>query len=263
VGYGVVLVALLAGTPPSWPIGGAMSAHALPAAQSGKEAVIIEVARGDSAQAVARALGVAPTHVYTRVFQGFAAEPPAALVRAAERHPGVLGIWPDLPVEAFQTQKLPTGVDRVDADDNEWADISGGGDGIDADIAVLDTGIGTGKIATAHPDLNVAGGKDCSGEDTGTWTDGNGHGTHVAGTIAAIDNGFGVVGVAPGARLWAVKVLDNSGGGRWSNVICGLDWVVENDEVTIDVVNMSLGGSATNADKKSCGGATSPLHDAI
>src|SRR5215213_8488505 len=67
MGHGVVLIMLLAGMLPSWPIGAAMSAHALPAAQSGKEAVIVEVARGDNPQAVARALGVVPTHVYTEV----------------------------------------------------------------------------------------------------------------------------------------------------------------------------------------------------
>ena len=42
---------------------------------------------------------------------------------------------------------------------------------------------------------------------------------------AAKDDGFGVVGVAPGARLWAVKVLDSTGNGTWSSVICGIDWV--------------------------------------
>jgi subtilisin family serine protease len=253
----VVLVGLLAGTLPSWPIGGAMSAHALPNAQSGKEAVIIEVARGGNALGVARALGVVPTHVYTRVFQGFAVELPAGLVRAAERQPGVAGIWPDLPVEAFQTQKLPTGVDRVDADLNEWADI-GSGDGIEADVAVLDTG-----IDTDHPDLNVVGGKDCSGERNSNWDDGNGHGTHVAGTIAAKDDTTGVVGVAPGARLWAVKVLDNGGRGSWSDVICGLEWVANDPAANdIKVINMSLGGPATKKDQRSCGVST-PWHKAI
>src|SRR5215208_838019 len=107
----LVLILLLAGMLPRWPIGGAMSAHALPAAQSGKDAVIVEVVRGDNPRAVAQALGVVPTHVYTEVFQGFAAELPAAAVRAAERQRGVVRIWPDLPVRAL-AQALPTGVDR-------------------------------------------------------------------------------------------------------------------------------------------------------
>src|SRR5215212_10242803 len=150
IGHGVVLILLLAGMLPAWLIGGAMSAQALPIAQAGKEAVIVEVARGDNPQAVARALGVVPTHVYSEVFEGFAAELPAAAVRAAERQPGVAGIWPDLPVEAFD-QKLPTGVDRVDADLNSWAAINKDGGSINADVAVLDTGI------AAHPDLVIAG----------------------------------------------------------------------------------------------------------
>ena len=68
---------------------------------------------------------------------------------------------------------------------------------VDADVAIVDTGI------APHPDLNVAGGYNCSTSNRAAWADDNGHGTHVAGTVAALDNDFGVVGVAPGARLWA------------------------------------------------------------
>lgn len=243
---------LLAGMLPSWPIGGAMSAHALPNAQSAKEAVIIEVAPGANSDAVARALGVVPKHVFTEVFQGFAVELPAAAVRAAERQQGVIKIWPDLPVHAFD-QSLPTGVNRVDADQNTLAAINKDGGAVNANVAVLDTGI------AKHPELAIAGGKACVGQ---SYTDDNGHGTHVAGTIAAKDNNEGVVGVAPGARLWAVKVLDKSGGGSWSDVMCGLDWVYAHRR-TIDVVNMSLGGNAIAADQKRCGPKTTPLHRAI
>jgi subtilisin len=185
-------------------------------------------------------------------------ELPAAAVRALERQPGVTGIWPDLPVHAEEDQTLPTGVDRIDADLSSLAAINKDGGDIDADVAVLDTG-----IDKTHPDLNVADGADCSGSRTqNDWTDGDGHGTHVAGTIAAKDDTFGVVGVAPGSRLWAVKVLDNNGEGRFSDLICGLDWVYRH-RTTIDVVNMSLGGYATEEDQKSCTKATSPLHKAI
>lgn len=75
------------------------------------------------------------------------------------------------------------------------------------------------------------------------YDDGNGHGTHVAGIIGARDNGTGVVGVAPNASLYAVRVLGNSGGGSIENLICGLDWVEANADV-IDVANMSLGARA-------------------
>ena len=64
-----------------------------------------------------------------------------------------------------------------------------------------------------HPDLNVAGGYNCSTERSGRRGATNDHGTHVAGTVGALDNGIGVVGVAPGARLWAVKILNDDGYG--------------------------------------------------
>jgi subtilisin family serine protease len=67
----------------------------------------------------------------------------------------------------------------------------------------------------------------------------------VAGTIGAIDNGIGVVGVAPGARLWAVKVLNSNGSGYSSWIVAGIDWVAANAD-TIEVANMSLGGSGFN-----------------
>ena len=79
---------------------------------------------------------------------------------------------------------------------------------------------------------------------TTPYLDLNGHGTHVAGTAAAKDNSIGVVGVAPGARLWAVRVLDAGGGGSWSSIICGIDWVTARAD-TIEVANMSLGGSGS------------------
>jgi subtilisin len=147
-------------------------------------------------------------------------------------------------------QALPTGIDRIDADGNSIAQIDGRDERIDVDVAVLDTGI------AAHPDLNVVGGVSCLGQSS---ADDNGHGTHAAGTIGALDNGIGVVGVAPGARLWAIKVLDARGEGYWSSVICGLDWVYAKRS-TIDVVNLSLGGEGRET---TCSDPADPLHGAI
>lgn len=65
---------------------------------------------------------------------------------------------------------------------------------------------------------------------------------HVAGTVGALDNDVGVVGMAPGARLWAVRVLDRNGSGSTSGVIAGIDWVTARANV-IEVANMSLGGA--------------------
>lgn len=76
--------------------------------------------------------------------------------------------------------------------------------------------------------------------------DGNGHGTHVAGTIAAIDNDCDVVGVADGATVVAVRVLDNSGSGTYSGVIAGVDYVAASAGGG-DVANMSLGGPYNQA----------------
>ena len=109
-------------------------------------------------------------------------------------------------------------------------------------MAVLDTG-----LDLDHPDLNGAPGTNCITAGASPEDD-NGHGTHVAGTIAAKNTGAGVVGVAPGTRVYAVKVLDSRGSGYTSDSICGMDWAAAtrtdgdpgND---ISVVNMSLGGS--------------------
>ena len=97
---------------------------------------------------------------------------------------------------------------------------------------VLDTGV------AVHPDLNVFTNVSFV---AGQTTDGNGHGTHVAGIAAALDNGIGVVGVAPGARLWAIKVMDDSGSGITSTVIQGIDYVTQNAS-QIEVANLSLVG---------------------
>lgn len=113
------------------------------------------------------------------------------------------------------------------------------------DVAIIDTGI------DPHPDLNVVQRTDCAWDvigglfglpttcHDGEGVDGNGHGTHVARTVGALDDGAGVVGVAPGARLHAVKVLDDAGSGYISWVVAGIDWDTARAGV-IEVANMSL-----------------------
>jgi subtilisin family serine protease len=173
------------------------------------------------------------SQVYTSALNGFAAEIPADELVTLANDPRVVSIEPDRPIYP-QAQTLPKGADRIDADRNELAKIDGidgPGERVDADIAILDMGVGP------HSDLNVVGGYDCTGY--GFLTDNGGHGTHVAGIAGAIDNGKGIVGVAPGVRLWSVRVLD-AFAGSWSWVICGLDWVTAHAD-TIEVANMSLG----------------------
>ena len=105
-------------------------------------------------------------------------------------------------------------------------------------VAVLDTG-----IDPVHPDLvaNLRMGMSFVSSETST-DDFNGHGTHVAGTIAAAHDQIGVVGVAPAAALYPVKVLDRNGRGQWSNLIAGIDWCINSQDIR--VLNMSLGGPA-------------------
>ena len=128
---------------------------------------------------------------------------------------------------------MPTGVDRSEADQSATAAIDGNDERVDVDIAIIDTG-----IDTKHKQLNVFSHSRCTG--TGPNRDQNGHGTHVAGTAAAIDDDDGVVGMAPGARLWGVKVLDVTGSGSLGCVITGIDFVTSYAS-QIEVANMSLG----------------------
>ncbi len=185
--------------------------------------------------------GVAPDHVYEHALNGFAAVLPPGLLRKLQNDQDVAWIELDQVYEASgkpapnsppqPAQTAPYGVVRVDADLNP-AFLSSP---VDVDVAVIDTG-----IELSHPDLNIF--KNVSFvRRVNTGNDDNGHGTHVAGTAAALNNEIGVVGVAPGARLWAVKVLDRNGSGYLSDVIKGVDYVTANFAL-IEVVNMSLGG---------------------
>ncbi len=139
------------------------------------------------------------------------------------------------------SQTVPYGVTMIHAPEL-WPLTKGGGP---INVAILDTG-----IDTKHADLagNLAGGYNTFTK-TNDPTDDNGHGTHVAGIIAALDNGIGVVGVAPQARIWSVKVLDNTGFGADENVIAGVDWVIsKKHELGGDwIMSLSLGASQSSA----------------
>ncbi|EBA10915.1 S8 family peptidase [Roseobacter sp. CCS2] len=102
-------------------------------------------------------------------------------------------------------------------------------------VAIVDTG-----IAPRHPDLRVYGGASFV-PGVRSWADDQGHGTHVAGTVAGLANNRGVVGVAPHARLYAVKVLNSRGSGRLSWIINGLIWCYRTN---MHVANLSLGSRA-------------------
>jgi subtilisin len=178
--------------------------------------------------------GVTVMHVYENALKGFAVLAGEQAIDRIGEFPEVEYVEQDQRVELF-AQGLPTGVDRIDADESFAA--AGDGEGsIDADIAIIDTG-----IDAIHPDLEVHRSVGfVFGLEVELGADDNGHGTHVAGIAAAKDDSAGVVGVAPGARLWSVKVMSAFGTGFVSDVIAGIDYVTENAG-EIDVANMSLG----------------------
>jgi subtilisin family serine protease len=161
-------------------------------------------------------------------------------IKSLRTHPAVQGVFNDKIVTAAQQsqkQVIPTGIDRVDADKSGGAK-SGDGVGlpVNADIAILDTGVST------HDDLNVVRCFDLSippYDSALPCYDDNGHGTHVAGIAAAIDNNIGVVGTAPGARIWSVQVLDKNAVGKDSNMMRGLTFVTKHFK-DIEVVNISV-----------------------
>jgi subtilisin len=199
--------------------------------------------------------GVSVVHRYRHALNGYGANITSATsLTAIEADSRVAFVEADRVFHAT-AQTLPTGINRIDGELSSTASGNGSGS-VNVNVAVIDTG-----IDLSHPDLNVVGQKTCV-PGTLNANDLNGHGSHVAGTIAAKDDANGVVGVAPGANLYAVKVLTDAGVGLTTDIICGIDWVTStrtdlNPSNDIAVANMSLGGGGT--DDNNCGNS---LNDA-
>lgn len=107
-------------------------------------------------------------------------------------------------------------------------------------IAVVDTG-----VDLTHPDLagKIVPGIDTAHNDADP-SDDDGHGTHVASIAAAnSNNGEGIAGIAWGARIMPIKVLDANGSGSSSNLARGIIWAVDHGA---DIINLSLGGSKSS-----------------
>lgn len=191
--------------------------------------------------------------VYVKVFKGFAVQLSDEEVEKLRKDNRIDYIAEDMEVHVNMGgppgggggggggQTTPWGVTRV----------GGAMDGTNAGTAwIIDSG-----IDLDHPDLNVDVNRSVSflsgGGGASSPDDQNGHGTHVAGTVAAINNSVGVVGVAAGATVVAVRVLDRRGSGSTTGVIAGVDYVAAS-AANGDAANMSLGG-----------GFYQPLNDAV
>ncbi|HKR62673.1 MAG TPA: S8 family serine peptidase [Thermoanaerobaculia bacterium] len=181
-----------------------------------------------------------------RNVNAFGADLTAAEVAELRRSSDVEFVTPVVMREALEVEPLATtrdselasswGVNAVHAPD-VWPVTRGES----INVAVLDTG-----IELEHPDLRdaYAGGVNFV-DPTKPPQDDNKHGTHVSGIIAARRNNFGVVGVAPGVKIWAVKVLDAQGTGTDEAVAAGVDWVIEHAKAGgLWVINLSLGANS-------------------
>ncbi len=203
--------------------------------------------RAEANRIIAREGGQA-LHHYTHAIRGFAARiPDQSVERMIARNPNIAYCEQNQVMRAVYQraagkpggggatqppQSTPWGVTRV----------HGGGANNAGRVAwVIDTG-----IDLDHPDLNVDVARSVSFVRDISPNDQNGHGTHVAGTIGAINNTIGVIGVAPGATVIAVRVLDRNGRGTTSGVIDGVDHVAEHGSPG-EVANMSLGGGVSTA----------------
>lgn len=156
-------------------------------------------------------------------------ELPDVAIDKLAANPAIRYVELNQPVYAL-AQTLPWGIDRVNAPDVHAQGHFGTG----IKVAIIDTG-----IKLNHEDLTVWGGYNAMGGSS--YADDHGHGTHVAGTVAALNNSVGVIGAAPAARLYAVKVLDSGGSGTLDTVIGGIEWAYQNG---MQVINMSLGASS-------------------
>jgi subtilisin family serine protease len=191
-------------------------------------------------------------HIYKHSIKGFAINMPcSAAEKAFADDIDVFSLEPDS-IVSINRGKPSKGDNDGDAEKPPQqvsygtTMVGGGVDGTGYTAWVIDTG-----IDLEHADLNVdkdSGFSAFLNRKTGAQEmgDQNGHGTHVAGTIAAIDNTIGSLGVAQGATVVPVRVLDRRGSGTISGVIAGVDHVAANAQEG-DCANMSLGGGASQS----------------
>lgn len=186
---------------------------------------------------------------WEQALNGFSVSLTPGQIKAVSQHPVVERVEYDREVTAFLgTATSWTG---VQAARSEFG-VSGDRDGnptsyskTDVVVAIIDTG-----IDATHVDLDggkVIGWKDVINGRTTPYDD-HGHGTHVASIVAGTGEGNSTyTGVAPGAALVGIKVLNSGGSGTTSGIISGIDWMIQNKSTYgIRIGNMSLGSSGSS-----------------
>lgn len=179
------------------------------------------------------------THNY-KYIPAVAADLPEQAIENLKKNNKIAYIEPDYEVSVLE-ETVPWGITRIGAPSVH----TNGNKGTGINVAIIDTGINYN-----HPDLcdNYKGGYDFVNDDADPLDD-NGHGTHCAGIIAAADNDIGVIGVAPEANLYSLKIVNNTGRGNTSDLIAAIEWATETCKDTdisndIHIISMSLGSNS-------------------
>ncbi len=191
------------------------------------------------------------------LIRAFSAELPEEAVPGLRAHPAVRFVEREAPLSlprlpprpqtrAAAEEERSWALDRIKAELAHRQGITGAG----VKIGIIDTG-----IDYHHPDLreNYGGGYDFINDDADPMDDSRpSHGTLVAGVIAAKADGRGILGVAPNASLYALKVMDAEGRSSVTHVVSALQWAVEHE---LDIVNISMGETDSIAFREACDAA--------